>query len=102
MAIATVLATGITIGAINTDASTTVDHNFGKSSIWSHPALLKVDVTSDEGGAALRVSGFVDGTGPKSGKNFVGLFSPDATKVTFKLSVLDCLARGVCITEFFD
>lgn len=99
MAIVGVLANALSIGAINTDASATLTHNFGSSSVWAYPALQKVDLNSDEGGASASVSQFVDSSGTHN-VNFTGVFAEHCTSVTYRLAVLDCIARALCVTEF--
>lgn len=99
MAIVGILANALNIGAINTDASATLVHNFGSSSIWAHPSLQKVDLNSDEGGASVTVSKFVDASGTHN-VSFTGVFASNCTSVTYRMAVLDCIARALCITEF--
>ncbi|HKI06543.1 MAG TPA: hypothetical protein VKK31_31495 [Thermoanaerobaculia bacterium] len=99
MAIVGILANGLNIGAINTNASATLVHNFGPSSIWAHPSLQGVGVNSDEAGADATVSRFVDGTGTNN-VSLTGVFATNCTSVTYRLAVRDCIARALCVTEF--
>jgi hypothetical protein len=82
MPIAGVIHTQLAIGAINTDASATIDHNFAKSSVWGYSVLQKVDVNSDTGGAATYVLEVDDGSGTKTGLAWTGVFSPNCTRIS--------------------
>ena len=100
MPVAGVFETSMTLGAINTSASTTTSHNFGPSSIWSRPLLQRAvgfDHTSD---IRPEIIQFVDASGTNNG-SFFGIFASQCTSITFRLRVKETFARVLCTTFFF-
>lgn len=102
MAIVGVFSSDLFIGAINTDASASLSHNFGASNIWGYGCLRRTICNDDDGGASVVISKFVDASGthvPAGGIPI--LFSPTCKSVTYLLSVNDCIADAICNTQFF-
>ena len=100
MPVAGVFETALTLGAINTSASTTMNHNFGPSSIWAKPQLQRsigYDHTSD---VNPDISRYVDAGGPKN-VSYFALFASQCTSVTYRLRVREAYARVACTTVFF-
>lgn len=100
MAIVGVFAHFISIGAINTNASTSFTLNFASSSVWSQTMLQGSGQGDTPGGADSYISKFVEKGTPKTGK-FPIVFADNCTSVTYKLDVNECNARAVCVTQFF-
>jgi hypothetical protein len=101
MAIVSFFENAISIGAINTSASTSVTHNFpaaAKLDTWSRPTLFKVNVNDDDAGVTVFVSQFVDKTGTHIGPFFPGVIADECTSVTFLMKVSDCIAAGAATT----
>ena len=100
MAIVGVFAHFISIGAINTNASTSFTLNFGSSNVWSQTMLQGSGQGDTPGGADSFISSFVDNGVTKTGK-FPIVFASKCTSVTYRLDVNECNARAVCVTQFF-
>lgn len=100
MAIVGVLANSVTGGGINTEGTASLTHNFGPSSVWGHSSLQAVIMNDDDGGATTFVSKFVDATGVNN-VSFIGIFASNCTSITYSVKGNDCIARALCITEFF-
>ena len=101
MAIVSFFENAISIGAINTDASASVTHNFPKAAkvdTWSRPSLFKVNVNDDDAGVTVFISQFVDKNGTHVGPFFPGVIADECTSVTFLMKVSDCIAAGAATT----
>lgn len=95
-----VFETANSIGAINTSATSTIDHNFSPSWVWAHPVLQMVNnIDSEDGRASTFVSMYTDSNGTHN-VNYIGVFASNCTRVRYALSVRDCAARALCTTHF--
>lgn len=100
MPIAGVFETAMTLGAINTSASTTMAHNFGSSSIWAKPQLQRTVDYDHISSINPDISRFVDATGVHN-VSYFALFANQCTSVTYRLRVTEAYARVICTTAFF-
>jgi hypothetical protein len=101
MAIVGVLETGMFFGTINTSASTSAQHNFGPSSVWSRPYVQSFFNNDDDGSIDLKVSQFKDNKGTHNGSFHPGIIASNCTSVTFHMSTIDSIGEAVLTTEFF-
>ncbi|MCH9648266.1 MAG: hypothetical protein K0U98_08505 [Deltaproteobacteria bacterium] len=100
MPVAGVFETAMTVGAINTSASTTMTHHFGPSAIWAKPQLQRAVGYDHVSDINPDISRFVDATGVNN-VSFFALFASQCTSVTFRLRVKEAYARVLCTTVFF-
>jgi len=102
MAIVGFLETGMFFGTINTSASASSQHNFGKPlTVWSRPYVQSFFNNDDDGSVSLGVSQFKDNAGTHNVDFHPGVFAPNCTSVTFLMSTTDCIAEAVLTSEIF-
>lgn len=100
MPVAGVFENALTLGAINTSATTTMAHNFGPSSIWAKPQLQRSVGFDHTSNINPDISRFVDAAGTHN-VSFFALFASQCTSVTYRLRVTEAFARVACTTVFF-
>jgi len=88
------------LGAINTSASGTTQHNFSASRVWSRPLLQRMLTYDDNAQANAFVTKTVAG-GVTNNSNRAGVVVNNCTSVTFEVRVDDAYARYACVTTFF-
>ncbi len=100
MAVAGIGETALTLGAINTSASSTMAHNFGPSTIWARPLQQRSVGYDHISNINPDISRYVDAAGTHN-VSYFGLFASKCTSVTYRLRVTEAYARVVCTTVFF-
>jgi len=87
-------------GGINVEVSFSTSLSFPPSNIWGYPSLQVSFNNADDGSVSVFVSQFIDSKGEHN-VDFIGVFASQCTSITYGIIMLDCLALGHCITEFF-